>query len=93
MQPKATFTLDEETVAALRRAASRTGKAQSLIVREAIAQYDARADRLSQAEQRHMLGVIAEVRRHGPSTSPAAVASEIAAIRRARRSGGRRSGR
>ncbi len=92
MQPKATFTLDEETVAALKRAARSTGKAQSLIVREAIAQYDARADRLSQAEQRHLLGVLAEIRRHGPTTSRAAVTSEIAAIRRARRSGGRRSG-
>ena len=93
MRPKATFTLDEETVAALKRAASRTGKAQSLIVREAITQYDARGDRLSQAEQRHLLGVIAEIRRHGPSAAPAAVASEIAGIRRARRSGGRRSSR
>jgi predicted transcriptional regulator len=93
MYSKATFTLDEETVMALRRAAGSTGKSQSLIVREAIAQYDARADRLSQAEQRHLLGVLAEIRRHGPTTSPAAVTSEIAAIRRARRSGGRRSGR
>lgn len=88
-QPKATFTLDDETVAALKRAAARTGKPQSLVVREAIAQYDARAERLTQSEQRHMLGVIREIRARGATATPAAAKKEIAAVRRARREGGR----
>lgn len=90
-QPKATFTLDAETVAALKRAAARTGKPQSLVVREAVAQYDARADRLSHAEQRHMLGVLAEIRRQGPTAGAEDVKAEIAEVRRSRRQGGRRS--
>ena len=37
--PKLTFSLDEESVQMLRRVAARSRKPQSLIVREAIAQY------------------------------------------------------
>jgi predicted transcriptional regulator len=85
VRPKATFTLDAETIAALKRAAARTGKPQSFVVREAIAQYEIRAEQLTTAEQRHMLGVVAELRRRGPTATAAAVRREIASVRQARR--------
>ena len=43
---KVTFTLDDDTVARLRRIAARARKPQSLVVREAIAEYAARGERL-----------------------------------------------
>ena len=49
---KMTFTLDEETVAALEQAAQRLAKPRSAIVREAIREYGARAGLLSEEERR-----------------------------------------
>ncbi|MGE3274504.1 MAG: ribbon-helix-helix protein, CopG family [Vicinamibacterales bacterium] len=89
--PKVTFTLDEATVAALKRESARTGKPQSLIVREAIAQYEARGDRLTAAEQQHLLGVIAEIRASRTADAGTRAAREATAVTRARREGGRRS--
>ena len=89
---KVTFSLDDETVERLRRTASRLGRAQSQIVREAVADYAARADRLSEHERLHLLGVLRELER-GPATrSAAAVDRELRDVRAARRRGGRRSG-
>ena len=55
-----TFSLDDATVERLRRTASRLGRAQSQIVREAVAEYAARADRLSESERRQLLAVSAD---------------------------------
>lgn len=88
---KVTFSLDEETVEQIRRTASRLGKAQSHIVREAVADYAARADRLSERERLHLLGVLEDIGRASPTRSARAVDEEIGAVRSARRQGGRRS--
>lgn len=88
---KVTFTLDDETVATLRKAAQRLGKPQSFVVREAIREYGARAGRLSEDERRRMLRSIDAVLAQPPTRRGAAVDRELRAIRRARRSGGRRS--
>ena len=88
---KVTFTLDDETVAALEQAAQRLGRPRSAVVREAIREYGARAGRLSEEERRRMLRAIDAVSKE-PSTRPrAAVERELLDIRRARRGGGRRS--
>ena len=88
---KVTFSLDDETVARLRRTAERLGKAQSHVVREAVAEYAARADRLSEGERVRLLGVL-EGLAGRPAGRPArAVDAEIRAVRAARRRGGRRS--
>jgi predicted transcriptional regulator len=88
---KVTFTLDDETIARLRRTAERLGKAQSHVVREAVAEYAARADRLSEGERAHLLGVLAALAAR-PSSRPAReVDAEIRGVRLARRRGGRRS--
>jgi hypothetical protein len=87
---KVTFSLDDETVAALRRTAERLGKAQSLVVREAVAEYAARADRLSERERVHLLDVLEKLGATPPSRTARAVDTEIKAVRAARRQGGRR---
>lgn len=88
---KATFSLDDETMRQIRRAAERLGKPQSQIVRDAIADFAARADRLSERERLHLLDVLAKVKAEKPTRSARSVTKEIEAVRAARRQGGRRS--
>ena len=88
---KMTFTYDEQTVETLRRAASRLKKPQSAVVREAIHDYALRADRLSDEERHRMLKVLDRMVARRPSRSQAKVDAEIAEIRAARKTGGRRS--
>ena len=52
---KVTFTLDDETVARLRRTAARLSKPQSQVVREAIREYDTRSGKLTDEERRRLL--------------------------------------
>jgi hypothetical protein len=87
---RVTFSLDEATVARIRHTAARLGKAQSQIVREAVAEYAERAGRLSDQERAHALGVLARLRAAAPSRPAADVDRELRAIRDARRAGGRR---
>ncbi len=88
---KVTFSLDDETVEQLRRAATRLGMAQSHVVREAVAEYAARADRLSERERLHLLAVLEGLGAAPQTRSARAVDDEIKAVRTARRTGGRRS--
>ena len=88
---KVTFTLDDGTVAEIRRTAARLGTAQSQVVRDAVAEYAARADRLSERERLRMLAVL-DTLRHAPVSRQAGdVDAELRAVRSARRRGGRRS--
>lgn len=84
-----TFTLDDVTVNRLNRAAARFSKPKSEIVREAIEAYEAKSDRLSEAERLRMLRVLEEIMAQPPTRSQKEVDRELAEIRRARRSGGR----
>ena len=86
---KVTFSLDEETVEQLRRTANRLGRAQSQVVREAVAEYASRTDRLTEKERLRLLGVLDGIRGAAPTRSAKAVDAELAAIRAARRAGGR----
>jgi predicted transcriptional regulator len=86
---KFTFVFDEETARTLRATAARLGKSQSLVVREAVAEYAAHAGRLTDSERRRMLGAIDALMRRAPARNRLAVAAEIRDIRRTRR-GGRR---
>ena len=90
---KVTFTLDDETVATLRRSAERLGKPQSAVVREAIADHADRIGRLSEAERRAMLTAFDELVPRIPARPARAVDDELGVLRRARRAGGRRHGR
>ncbi|MBA3296544.1 MAG: hypothetical protein H0U19_06380 [Acidobacteria bacterium] len=87
---KVTFSVDEATVLRLKTTAQRLGKPQSLVVREAVAEYAARAGRLTDAERRRMLKIV-DAMITEPATRPGGeMRREISEIRRARRHGGRR---
>jgi hypothetical protein len=90
---KVTFSLDEATVAEIRRTAERLGTAQSQVVRDAVAEYAARTDRVSERERLRRLVVLDRLRKAPASRMAAGVDAELRALRTARRTGGRRSGR
>ena len=90
---KVTFSLDDETVQALKKAAQRTRKPQSLIVREAIFHYAAREELLSDAERERLLNVLQQIQRRPPTRSAADVDRELEDLRRARRTGWSRPSR
>jgi predicted DNA-binding protein len=91
--PKLTFSLDDGTVETLRQAAARTGKPQSLIVREAIAQYASQEARLTDDERDRLLAVLRRIRRRPPTRPGAEVDRELREIRRSRRTGWTRPSR
>ena len=82
---KVTYSLDDATVRRIRRAAERLGKPQSLVVREAVAEYDARTDRLTEAERLRMLEALDRLREEPVTRSRESVAAEIREIRQSRR--------
>lgn len=88
---KVTFTLDDETVRRLKETADRLRKPQSLVVREAVAEYAAAAGRLSDAERRAKLEAFDRLLERVPPRSAREVDTEIHEVRIARRRGGRRS--
>jgi Arc/MetJ-type ribon-helix-helix transcriptional regulator len=90
---KVTFSLDEATVAEIRRTAERLGTAQSHVVREAVAEYAARADRVSERERLRALTILERLRKTPASRPAAAVDDELRVLRAARRKGGRRAAR
>jgi predicted transcriptional regulator len=86
---KVTFTLDDETVRTLRKIAERTRKPQSLVVREAVADYAARGERLSEEERARALQAYDALAPAIRPRQPGEVRRELRAIRQARRNGGR----
>jgi predicted transcriptional regulator len=87
---RVTFSLDDATVAQIRKTAARLRKAQSHVVREAVAEYAARSDRLSETERQLTLAVLARLRLAKPTRPLAEVDVELRTLRAARRAGGRR---
>ena len=89
---RATFSLDEATITEVRRLSERMRKPQSQVIREAVADYAERADRLSERERRHMMNLLEGLRATKATRSAHEVDAELQAVRKARRSGGRRHG-
>ncbi len=86
---RATFSIDEQTEAALRRASESLGTSKSAVVRQAVIEFETRCDRLTEGERREKLAVIERLRAEPESRTSEEVARELAEIRRARRSGWR----
>ena len=82
---KVTYSLDDATVRRIRRAAERLGRPQSQVVREAVTEYEARTDRLSQAERLRMLEVLDRLRSEPVARERASVDAELQEVRRSRR--------
>jgi hypothetical protein len=87
---RVTFSLTADTVAEIRRTAARLRKPQSHVVRDAVAEYAARSDRLSDVERRRALAVLERFRATKTTRTTAEVDQELDALRAARRGGGRR---
>jgi hypothetical protein len=88
---KMTFTLDQQTVERIDKTARRLGLPKSGVIREAVAEYAARAGRLSEIERLRMLKVLDEMMARRPSRPQREVERELAALRRSRESSGRKS--
>lgn len=88
---KVTFTVDDQTVRTIERTALRLGVPKSKVVREAVAEYAARADRLGEAERTRMLAEFDKYIAKIPPRAAGEAAAEIANIRRARKKGGRKT--
>ena len=82
---KVTYSLDDATVRRIRRTAERLGRPQSQVVREAVAEYDARTDRLSEAERLRMLDVLDRLRSEPVARSRESVDAELQEVRLSRR--------
>jgi predicted transcriptional regulator len=82
---KMTFTLDDDTVARLKRAAVRHNKPQSWVVREAVAEYAAKSDMLTPEEKTRMLAALERFRKTPITGTQADADREIAEIRASRR--------
>ncbi len=85
-----TFSLDDVTVAQIRQTAARLRKAQSHVVRDAVADYAERAGGLSERERLHAMGVLERLRHTKPTRPATDVDAELRDLRTARRAGGRR---
>jgi len=90
---KVTFTLDDATVKEIRRTAERLGRPQSQVVREAVAEYAARADQVTERERLHAVTILENLKKTPLSRAGSAVDTELRAVRTARRTGGRRTAR
>jgi len=84
---KVTFTLDEDTVRTLRKVAERTKKPQSLVVREAVAHYAARDEKMSDEERERWLRTFDELIAKIPPRPRKEVERELADLRKSRRTG------
>ena len=87
---KVTFTLDDETVAAIRAIAERRRKPQSLIVREAVAAYTAQEEKLDDGERTRRLRVLDDLAKQPATRRQAEVDQELHQVRAGRRGGWRR---
>ena len=88
---KVTFTLDNLAIQRLQDAADRLGLSKSEVVRDAITDFYDRLGRLSDRERSAMLRTFDEVIPKIPVRSAAAADRELAEVRKARRSAGRRT--
>lgn len=89
---KMTFTVDEDTATGIDRTAARLGIPKSAVVREAVAEYAARLGHLSDQERRRVLQLFDDVIARIPRRPAKETDAELAAVRMARRHGGRRTG-
>lgn len=88
---KVTFTLDRISLDRLQDAAERLAVAKSEIVREAIMEFHDRLGKLSERERSKMLRAFDELVPRIPERPAATADRELAELRRARKTGGRRT--
>ena len=82
---KMTFSLDEQTAKRLNRTAEQLSIPKSQVVREAISDYSARADRLSPSERDRLLEAFDRLVPRIEPRPREEIEAELAALREARR--------
>jgi hypothetical protein len=88
---KMTFTLDQRTAERIDTTARRLGIPKSGVIREAVAEYAARAGRLSETERLRLLKTLDDIMARRPTRPQREVERELAALRQSREHSGRRS--
>lgn len=86
---KVTYSLDVETIAALEDTAGRLHQPKSRVVRDAIREYAAKADRLTSDERSYLLRALDVALNRVPERPLEEVETELEELREARRTGGR----
>lgn len=86
---KMTFTLDEDAVRQLQRAAERLSMPKSQVVREALRVYAEALGRLSGEERKRVIDIFDDVVPSIPERPREEVEQELAEVRSSRRGGGR----
>jgi predicted transcriptional regulator len=84
---KMTFSLDDETVRTLRAVAERKQKPQSVVVREAIVEYAAKDEKLSDTERARKLQLIRGLKSQPATRDHASVDRELDDLRHSRKAG------
>src|SRR5687767_11466593 len=84
---KMTFTLDQPTVDALKRIATRLQKPRSYVLREAICHYEPHAGQLSKEERKQRLELFDRVIAAIPKRKATEVDSELRRLQESRRTG------
>ena len=87
---KATFVLDDDTLREIRSLASRKGKPQSHIVRQAIAAYARQEERLTDEDRARKLAMLDELLARPRTRPSSAVDAELEDVRRSRSRGWQR---
>jgi predicted transcriptional regulator len=92
LMTKVTVTLSDDAIEALNRTAKRLGKPKSEVVRMALRDFaEHGADRLTPAEIARRKAILERIRGIFPTRPQSETEAELRAIRRARRTGGRRT--
>ncbi len=86
---RATFSIDEATRKALERLSRSRGQSKSAIVREAVVEYEARRDRLTERERQEQLSALATFKQTPILGDQAQVEAELAEIRASRQAASR----
>jgi predicted DNA-binding protein len=84
---KMTFSLDDETIRTLRMIAERKQKPQSAVVREAIIEYAAKDEKLSDSERVRKLQLIRNLRSQAATRDQPSVNRELDDLRSSRKTG------
>ena len=84
---KMTFTLDETTVAVLKRIAKRLQRPQSYVLREAISHYEPHAGQLTKAESKQRVALFDQLIAAIPERPSSETDSELRELQLSRRKG------
>lgn len=81
---KVTFTLDDATIARLERTAARLGWPKSQVVREAVLEFESRANTIGSSERARLVAAVDRIARRPATRGAEDLEKELASVRTAR---------